>query len=190
MALYILLIIILFLALVLFVPINFIIEYKDHLKIVIKFVGIGFCVYSGSKKERSVNKNKIEKKPKKRFKKCNFKKDIIMSLKKSGIILKSTQYSIRQIAKKIEIRTLKLILYIGAEDAAETAIKYGQANALVYPIISIVDNLSKPKEIIVNIIPNFPSEKTNADFKIDMKSSIFKILALIIILFRNYKKTM
>lgn len=184
--LYILLILILFLALILFAPINLVIEYNEHLKIKIKFWGIPFPVYSGGKKKKITEK--IEKKPKKRSKKHSAKKDIMLSIRKVGIILKSTQDSLRQVAKKIKINTLKLILYIGADDAAENAIRYGQASAIIYPAVSIINTLSKPEETIINIIPNFPSEKINADFKIDIKSSVFNILVLVIILFRNYKK--
>lgn len=184
--LYILLILILFLALVLFAPINLVIEYNEHLKIKVKFWGIPFPVYSGGKKKKITEK--IEKKPKKRSKKRSTKKNVVLSIKKIGVLLNSAKDSICQIAKKIKINTLKLILYIGADDTAETAIRYGQASAIIYPVVSIINTLSKPEETIINIIPNFPSEKINADFKIDIKSSVFNILVLVIILFRNYKK--
>lgn len=180
--LYIFLVMVLLLALILFTPINFTLEYKKHLKIKIRFFGIPIPVFSGNKKKQH------RKSRKKTTEKHSSKKDIILSIKKIGILLKSSREAISQIFKKIKIRSLKIILRVGANDAAETAIRYGQANAIIYPALSIINNLSKPEKAMVNIVPNFPSEKTDIDFKVDIKSSVFNLLALAVILFKKYKE--
>lgn len=178
--------ILLLVTLILFTPINLVIEYKKHLAIKIKLFGIPVVSLSNHKKKQKFRKK--EKRPERNPEKKKNKKDIIVSIKKIGLIVKSIPESAREIAKKIKINTLRLILYIGAEDAAETAIKYGQASALVYPVVSAVNSLSKPKETEVSVIPNFPSDKINADFKIDIKSSIFSMMMLAIVLFKKYKE--
>ncbi len=171
-----------FFILILFSPINLTIKYSNHLDIKIKLIGIPFPVYSNQHKEsrpmRS-SKNKIKK---------HSKKDILKSLENVGKLLKISKKAIVYTAKKVKINTLKLILYIGAEDAAKTAIRYGQANAIIYPTLAIINTISVPKKTLINIIPNFPNEKIDIDFKISLKSSTFNLLTLAIMLFKKYKE--
>ncbi len=170
------------LILILFAPINVIFEYNENSKIKIKFMGIPFPAFSNiSKKNKSPNQatRKSKKRP---------TKDILKSIGNIGNLLKVAKDSLVCVSKKISIDTLRLVLCIGAEDAAEAAIKYGQASAIVYPTLSIINALSKPKELFINIVPNFPNEKINIDFKIKLKSSIFNLVALAIILFKKYKE--
>lgn len=183
--LYVLFVLLIALLLILFVPINLVIEYNGKLKIKMKFMGIPLSIPSFNINNTKNNKNK---KIKKSNKKKHSPKNIWNTAKKIGIILKAAKKTIPCVAKKIKIHSLKLILYVGDKDAAAAAVKYGQANAAIYPILSALDNISPPKKSSVKIIPDFLSEKVNADFKIDIKSSIFNLLALIILIFREYKK--
>lgn len=180
-----------FLILILFAPINLIIEYKKQLKIAVKFMGIPFSINFKNKKKNKQETNIVtpkKKENKKGKKKNRSQKNVLKLMGNFGKLLKIAKESIVSVAKKIKINRLRLILYIGSEDAADTAIKYGQANAIVYPTLSIINTLSKPKRILVNIIPNFPSEKIETDFKIDIKSSIFNLATLAIKLFKKYKE--
>lgn len=180
--LYILLALCAFLALILFSPIGLTVEYKEQFKIKVKLMGIPFSVPIGK------NKNEKATPPSSKKEKSKSKKDILKSIGNIGKILKASKEAIVSVAKNIKINTLKLVLYVGAEDAAETAIKYGQASAVIYPTLSVINTLSKPQKILVNIIPNFPSEKINVDFKINLKSSIFNLVVLAITLFKKYKE--
>ncbi len=182
--LYILVALCVFSALILFAPIGLMVEYKDHFKIKVKFMGINIPVLTPGGNKKKIKATKAR--PKKEKKKP--KRDVLKSIGNIGKLLKASKEAIVSIAKNIKINTLKLVLYVGAEDAAETAIKYGQASAVVYPALSVINTLSKPKNILVNIIPNFPSEKINVDFKINLKSSIFNLIVLAITLFRKYKE--
>ncbi len=183
--LYVLFVLLIALLLILFVPINLVVKYNGKLKIKMKFMGIPLSIPSFNINSAKDIKNK---KIKKRKKKKHSPKNIWNTAKKIGIILKAAKKTITCVAKKIKIHSLKLILYVGDKDAAAAAIKYGQANAAIYPILSALDNISPPKKTNVKIIPDFLSEKVTADFKIDIKSSIFNLLALVILIFREYKK--
>ncbi len=182
--LYVLLAVFAILLLILFVPINLIAEYQEELKVKIKFMGIPFSISSFGVNNAKENNDKSSVKGKKR----KSSKNVWYTAKKIGTILKTAKKVIIYIAKKIEINFLKLILYVGDKDAAAVAIKYGQANAIIYPALSAVNNINPPKRVIAEVVPDFLNEKVEADFEIDVKSSVFNLLLLFVLIFREYRK--
>ena len=83
--------------------------------------------------------------------------------------------------KRATIKNLEVKLNIVGEDAADTAIIYGWANSIVYPIVgAILDNVKEYKDCDIAITPDY-SEGADSSVKADAKASI-KLLQLILML--------
>jgi hypothetical protein len=57
--------------------------------------------------------------------------------------------------KKIRIDLFKIDLTIGSDDAAATAITYGEACAIIFPAVSFLENLVKIKKSEITVKPDF-----------------------------------
>lgn len=62
---------------------------------------------------------------------------------------------ISKLREKCRIDRLNLELIIGGGDAAETAITYGQACAVVFPVISLLESIIKIKKKKISVNANF-----------------------------------
>lgn len=74
---------------------------------------------------------------------------------------------IGELIEKFRFGELKVIIRVGSESAATTAIMYGSLSAAIFPIIGVIYNSGKGKNIDAHIIPDFKSEKTDCDIYID-----------------------
>lgn len=83
--------------------------------------------------------------------------DLVVSLVKDHL---------RKLVRKIRIYKLELNMLVGGEDAAQTAITYGQVNAAVYSAYGLagrVFNMAQPK---IDIRPCFTSEESDIFFEL------------------------
>lgn len=82
-------------------------------------------------------------------------------------IVSSAWSLIAAILKRAVLQKLTVCLTVVGEDAADTAIMYGYANSVVYPIVSaLVDNVDKYNDLLVDIKPDF-SENVQAKVEFD-----------------------
>lgn len=124
------------------------------------------------KKQNKKKKSKKEKTPKGKDEKSSF----AYKIKSDGIrgfiedikdIVKGAWRVIVCVLRRAVIRRLRLHLTVAGEDAADTAVIYGYANAVIYPIISaFLENVRSYKETNVEISPDF-SEGAEPDFEFD-----------------------
>ena len=103
-------------------------------------------------------------------------------------ILLITKDTIKKIVKNISFKKFKLIVKIGLSDAANTAIKYGQASAFLYPLLAIIKEVFSPQNFVVNVVPDFLNEKIEVDFECEFSGNIFDIISvLMFVISRCYK---
>ncbi len=124
------------------------------------------------KKKRKSKKKKTDKSPKKEEKKTSFADKI----KETGLrgfiddikdIAKGAWRMIVCVLRRSVLKKFTLHLSVAGEDAADTAVIYGYANAVIYPIISaLLQNVRDYKDLDVEITPDF-SEDAEADFEFD-----------------------
>lgn len=189
-----------FISLLLFCNIKFIVTFENEMSVCIKYLFFKFNINSSSKKEKNVN-NKNNKKeetinkatdPKENDKKIKINKNKSNSKDKIKKIISEKGFSgflkivknLLKILKNLSIYLLKRIyvvkfyldIKISEEDSAQTAIKYGQACAVLYPAINFIFNNLKVKKHNVKIYPDFNSEKTSVYF-----SAVFKIRLIYIL---------
>lgn len=65
------------------------------------------------------------------------------------------QATLLKVKKKVRIDIIKIDLTVGSDDAAQTAITYGEACAVIYPVESALETLVKVKKRQITINADF-----------------------------------
>lgn len=188
--LFIFLTVILFIFLLLSCNVKFVITFENEMSIYIKYLFFKFNVKSNSKKEKNVNnkddkenaqvktekdnikreKNKENLRSKNKIKKIIDEKGFWGFLKIAKNLIIIIKNFSTYLLKHIYVVKFDLEVKISEEDSAQTAIKYGQACAVLYPAMNFIFQNIKIKEHKVTISPDFNGEKTTIYF-----ASVFKI---------------
>ena len=165
-------------AIVLACPVIVDIQFKDSFVVKIKILGIPITVFPQKEKpqseEQKVKKKKKKKPEEEKEKTCKFSKikGILESKGLSGLLdfFKELAGVAAGTGKKLfshlVIYQLLVDIAISNEDAAKTAIQYGQACAVVYPAMSMITTVAKCKQSHVCVIADFDDKKTKADFRL------------------------
>ena len=102
--------------------------------------------------------------------------------------------AVKDFLRHANVKELELRLTAAGEDAADTAVKYGYACSVVYPVVSMITALSGCKNYKVSVIPGF-REKESSVFYIKIRcdpiflvASGFKALHKYFKLVLNQKK--
>lgn len=82
----------------------------------------------------------------------------------------------KRLLKHIHWRKFSVLLAIGGQDAAKTAVQYGQACAVVYPAAGVLTALSDCSQTHVGVIADFKAGKTKAE--VCLKADIRPIFVL------------
>ena len=195
------LLVISFISFLLFCNIKFIVNFENEMSVCIKYLFFKFNMNQSSKKEENANnksdknekpnaktndqKGNDEKKSKKNKKESSTKSKIKKIISEKGLsgflkivknLLKVLKNLSSYLLKHIYVVKFYLDIKISEEDSAQTAIKYGQACAVLYPAINFIFNNLKVKRHNVKIYPDFNSEKTSVYF-----SAVFKIRLIYIL---------
>ena len=79
------------------------------------------------------------------------------------------------IAKKIRINKMEALITIGEADAAETAIQYGKACALVYPAFGMLGSFTDISNAKVEVISDFDSGESDLSFEAEISARVFYV---------------
>ena len=171
---YVLLTLLLVALAVLWCPVYVHFYYKDALRIKVKFLFFTF-VFPREKSSEEVPSlqgggaealNNVAKVPKKTSKLLYLVKErgvwgfLALLRTTIGIVAKSA----RGAFEKIHIKAFELSLVVVGEDAADTAIKYGQAQALVGVAATVLLRGVNRKLCRVNVRPSFNEKESSVDF--------------------------
>lgn len=187
-ALIVILSILLFILFLLVMPVTIYLNYGDELKISVRYLFVKIKLVpkkekkKQEKKSSSSQKEKDKKKKPEKEKNNQFKdilkeqglKGIIYLLKEIIKILKNTLNSMR---KHITIKNFNLYIAVASEDAADTAVNYGYACAVVYPAFSFICSaVGKVKKHNLQISADYNSKETKT--LCDLKASIKPIFII------------
>lgn len=176
---------ILILLIILFVPLNAFIEYNEKLFIKIK---VGFLSFKiGSKKRKNDKKSKGGNKSRGKIKGIFKNKNKVESAKALKNLFIAAGKTVRYLFRKTSVRTFYLSVKVGALDAADAAIKYGQVSSAVYPLCSVINSFASPKSYKVMVLPDFMSEKINIIFKTNIKANLIGMILVMIKFIKSYK---
>lgn len=184
-ALYIIGAIILLIVLLLFAPITFKLEYDEEFNAKLRYLFISYKIPNEEKEEKTKKKKKRDKKKKvkkkEKEKKEGAEKKQSFTQRNISIIKKSFKFKGFEGAKKILslaaylvtrasrlikrhliIKELHVVMAVGADDAAETAVNYGKTCAYIFPSLGLICNTMKVRKYYADIYPDFIRPKSRA----------------------------
>ena len=155
-------------AIILICPVILDLRFQDDLLIRVRILGIPFRVFQ----EKETDTLPIKKKEKEREKKGKLSKIKVILERKgvSGLFelimeLKSIVTGIgRNLFSHVVVYRLSLDIAVSNEDAAQTALQYGQACAVIYPTVNAIQTVTKCKITHVCVIADFEEKESKADF--------------------------
>ena len=167
--LYIFLLVILTLILLLILPVSLLFRFENgNRQVFVKYLFFTLPFFSGKKKKKVSTDG--EEKPQKSAKKTENKKekqDIHDILSLIGYLAKESFRGVSAVRKYIVFDKIQLQCKIAGEDAADTAIRYGQLQILAGTTFASLQNFFKLKFDIFSIIPDFAGGEN--DFKLSFR---------------------
>lgn len=76
----------------------------------------------------------------------------------------------------LTVKKFDLLVVVGGEDAAETALQYGKLCGAVYPAVSMLLSACKCRRYGVTIVPDFDARETQAVFSARVKIRVIFLL--------------
>ncbi len=153
--------------LILFIPINIDIFYRDTFFISVKVLFFKYVIplkkFESKKKDNTTKKIKSDSFSTKLL-------DLFDALK----IVKAI------IWRSFSIKLFKANIIVSADDPCDTALLFGTINALCYAIHDFFLNFTTIKKSDINITADYNGKKTEVVFKIIIKTFIFKLIVSLI----------
>lgn len=184
-----------------FCPFTVKFEYDNELRLKAGYLFPFFKILPQNPKKDKPKKQKKQKKNtssqnenKKRKKKKNPMSELIHSKGLSGLIelikalAKIALETVNKITDHTVISKMELNLQIASEDAAKTALTFGNTCSAIFPAISIIENHVKKCNHKENIVPCFTETETKIHFILKVRIVPFFILsAAVKALFKTIK---
>ena len=192
-ALYIFIRLLVFCALILFLPVTVNVGYKDDFVYRLRILGIK--VYDSDKEisepDNAANKTegtvKKEDKEPNVFEKLKQKFGFTEAIKILFSFAKLVFTHIKKYLRHIKINKVILNLSVAGSDAAQTAIEYGMVCSAVYPVLSLVSSVADIKYKQINVSADFNSDNSKFDFKLNLELSLLFLLIIAFKAFEDYK---
>ncbi len=192
-AVYILAGLLILILLILLLPVGVYLKYDGDFAFKVKFAGIKVYELKEKKqkadtKEKPVKTEKVkENRLKTSFEKLKDKHGFVGAIKEIFGFFRSCINHLGYLLKTMKFKRVCMDLSVAGEDAAATAIRYGQVCSVVYPVLSFFQSKTNVKYKQINIKSEF--EKANSSFSFSMIINlqiIFLIIAGIRVL-KEYK---
>lgn len=135
-----------------------------------------------AKKKVAKEVKKKTQKPTKKAHKFSFQETVefVLTLMKS--IFKPTA----KLLKHLRITKLSLNMTVCGEEAAQTAILFGQVNTAIYNLLAHLDNLITLQIKEVNIVPDFVSDEAKYDITFKVKLRFWHIIVALVCMLAKF----
>ena len=189
--------------LVLFVPVTARIAYDDELRVRVRVLGIPITLLPSQPKEEKEPPDKPKKKPaadkppaeKKPSRVRQLVQEIGDTFKEDGI--GATVDYLRQLAAlagkavggllgAITVTRLKLTLLIVGEDAADTAVRYGEICAALYPALTVLERVIRVRRREMRVEPGFLTEDGVLRADVRLRVWVYRAVGTLIKLLIQY----
>ncbi|MEE0968777.1 MAG: S-layer homology domain-containing protein, partial [Clostridia bacterium] len=179
-AIMIILAILLFIFLVMLIRVKIVIDYKgDDVKLKLKVLGIPFSILPKKEKRKKIRLSDYSPKALEKRRKKEDKKNLKKASKKSkksppeakekqpitksvGMIAELVKYLLSKFLGHLRIDMTRIVINVGTDDAAKTAILFGAVNQGVLALLEIlnkVTNVKRSGSSVVAVHPDYLSEK-------------------------------
>lgn len=165
------------LLILLFSPLCVTVIYQESFCAKIRFLFLTYTFPPEKSKEKASQKEKATKKPKEKKENTDSKKDQSKwknFFKERGLggmldlmekFMQQVTAPIKKLLTHFHIKKLICEVSVSTEDAAETAILYGQACAVIYPAVAMLTEAAKLYQFTVSVAPNFDEKKSSVNFE-------------------------
>lgn len=177
----------------LFCPVTVFVGFENELSASIKYLFFHYNIVPDLKEQPKEEKLEEEKKIDKTKKKSKIK-GIIEQKGLSGFlnIIKEFSLILADTAKflisRIKIKNFYINIIVADEDAANTAIKYGNTCSVIYTAAGWILNNIKYSRYYINIVPDFEAKKNKIKFELKVSIKlIFILLIMFSALFKSIK---
>lgn len=172
-----------FLLFLLLCPLSLRISYRERLEARLSylFFSIPLAPPKPQKEKKKQPVPEEEKKPKPEKKKSAIQ-DIIAQRGLGGflslmhLLSSIAAGALRTVFWHLSIRRLSLELVVSAEDAAQTAIRYGEVCALIYPALGFLCANGSCKKREIAIRPGFDEEESRVEFYLYARTKLLFLL--------------
>lgn len=184
----------------LFSPLCVTMIYQESFCAKVRFLFLTYTFSPEKSKEKASQKEKTPKKQKKKKEDTDSQKDQSKwknLFKERGLdgmidLVKKFMEQVTQPIKKLlthfHIKKLVCEVSVSTEDAAETAILYGQVCAVIYPAVAMVTEAAKLYRFTASVAPDFDKEKSSVNFELKFHVlTIWLLIAAVQTLFRFIK---
>ncbi len=161
---------------------------ENVFRVTLNYLWITYVIAPEEETKRYKKKQKKksgEKAPKEKGKKKTSvlkEKGISAFLEDFKSIIKGVWTLLVNVLRRAVLEKLRINLNVAGEDAADTAIIYGYANAVIYPIVSaFTENVKDYKDLDVQITPDFSDDaQATVVFELELKIKPAKLIGAII----------
>lgn len=198
LALFIVLGVLLFLTALLFFPLYFVFSFEESFSVRLRYLFLSFTLYPSKGREKKQQKQKRKKEKPEKKKITSTLRDIIKQEGVGGFlsILRELVFTALNLTERIlhhtVIREFRLRMTIAGKDVAQTAIRFGEVCAGVYPAVGALFSRIKYKKNTIEILPDFDEEFGNG-VKLYAKVRIrpyFSLIAAVAAFFRYLRLTL
>ncbi len=182
MALYIILAVLAFFALLLIIPIRIYAFYSGSVGVYLSILGIRFSLYPrkkghGKKKKGTKRKQNTTKKTHSAKEKSE-EKGSSPHLKNFRLFLRILKRIEKRLRRAFKIKVLEMRATVATGDAARTAILYGIVSQGFSYILAIADNFLRTgySEKNIGVIPDYTGEESSFRIRIRLSSNLFYLL--------------
>lgn len=178
----------------LILPVKLRVDYDKELTFTIKYLGFTLLDSEEEDKESKKVLKKVQSTAlptdKESIKSTYKQKGITGTIKYYGDVLLLILKRLRWIIRFVKIRKFVFDLSIASDNAADTAIEYGEVCSVVYPIISFIQTNTnfKFKTDNINISPDFDSNDSKLKASVLVKATLIICLIAIAGLLWDYTK--
>lgn len=178
----------------LIIPVKLRVDYDKELTFTIKYLGFTLLDSEEEDKESKKVLKKVQSTAlptdKESIKSTYKQKGITGTIKYYGDVLLLILKRLRWIIRFVKIRKFVFDLSIASDNAADTAIEYGEVCCVIYPIISFIQTNTnfKFKTDNINISPDFDSTDSKLKASVLVKAKLIICLIAIAGLLWDYTK--
>ena len=172
---YILAILLLLILLILFLPVFCRIIYREKLTVYLEILCFRFRLYP----ERAKKTRNLKKKAKKKTSVPHPQKSA-SPFSQIGLILSIAKEQYPHVLSAATLRLKRLRMTIGGEDAAKTALLYGEASLALSAFLELLHGFCKFSEDkgAVSLTPDFLNEGTSLDAVLLLHTNLFRVISL------------
>ena len=172
-AVYIILAILTFLAVLLFCPVSLKVLFNESFSLKVKYLVFSYKYPSSAKPKQKAEKSEEKSEPLKRMIK---KQGILQTLQTVAEIGKIFAKQLKELLQRSVIKKFNLKIKICGEDPATTAIEYGAVCSLVYPLVGFMSAAVDFEKENVGIECDFNGDESTVDFEAVLKTKLIFVL--------------